>query len=118
MTAQCRLCGLLVGVKSVGMSPEDAFEALGLAAFLHLVQQHPEHVQGAINPLVARLVNYVASLALESSSDKWAAAVESARARLVDLVDRVVWDDLAKRYELRELHPPIPKASSDESASD
>jgi hypothetical protein len=64
------------------------------------------------------LVNYVASLALESSSDKWTAAVESARARLVELVDRVVWDDLAKRYELRELHPPIPKASSDESASD
>jgi poly(3-hydroxyalkanoate) synthetase len=113
MTAQCRICGLLVGVKSVGMSAEDAFEALGLAAFLHLVQQHPEHVQGAINPLVARLVNYVASLALESSSDKWTAAVESARARLADWW--IVWSGMispsatncASSILQSQTHPPI-----------
>lgn len=105
MTAQCSICGLLVGAEGVG-SEAEKFAAASFACFLHLLQHHPEHVKHDINPLIGLVANYTASLAFEAAAQEWRDERESALRAILDLLSRACWDSVQKRFDVRDAHTP------------
>lgn len=105
MRAQCAVCGLLVGAEAVGAQPAEEFAAASFACFLHLLQHHAEHVQAAINPLIAQVANCTASLAFEGT-EQWNSERESARRAFLEFLPRVYWDPITKRFAVREEYTP------------
>ncbi|GIU80929.1 MAG: hypothetical protein KatS3mg005_4167 [Bryobacteraceae bacterium] len=103
MRAQCCLCGLLVGAEAVDAASAEEFAAAGFACFLHLLQQHPEHIQSAINPLVGQVANYISTLAFEGT-EAWEAERRKSLQAVLDLLPRVYWDAIQKRFAAREPH--------------
>lgn len=103
MRAQCRVCGLLVGAEAVGSAPAEEFAAAGFACFLHLLQQHPEHVQCAVNPLIGQVANYISTLAFEGA-EVWEIERRNALQALLDLLPRIYWDEIQKRFGAQEPH--------------
>lgn len=117
MTAQCSICGLLVGAEGVGSAAEK-FAAASFACFLHLLQHHPEHVKHDINPLVGLVANYTASLAFEAASAGWRHERERALQATIDLLSRACWDSVQKRFDVRAAHTPNTPIERSEEETD
>ncbi|OHE78566.1 MAG: hypothetical protein A2107_07555 [Verrucomicrobia bacterium GWF2_62_7] len=96
MIASCRVCGLVLSGPPGG-SEQAAWDRLSFTAFLHLLKQHPEHVEAVCQPMIGKVANYVASLATKSSDARLAAGQQAAREQIACLLSGLAWSDATKQ---------------------
>lgn len=110
MIAFCRVCGLVLPGPPGG--PEQAaFDRLSFTAFLHLLKQHPEHVEAACQPMMGKVANYIASLATKSSNGRLAACQQAAREQIACLLSGLAWSDATKQICFTETATDDPDVS-------
>lgn len=106
MIATCRACGLILPLPAVPGEPgHQKYDRFALAAFLHLLEAHPEHVNAACQPMMGKVANYVASLAIQSTDPDFPSLLLAAREQIGSLLEGLSWSEATKRYCFTSLDP-------------